>query len=221
MDGTALAAYIHPNTVSHSFMESLWAVADYERENRNLFFKKFGVRCGPGALDKARNVAARVFLDQTTCDWLWFVDTDMGFLPNTLSQLIDTANPATRPVVGALYYGQIDGAADGMGGWETRPLPIVYGWEQDRFVEVDSVPEASLVQVAGTGAGCLLIHRSVLDTLRSTLGDTWFDYAHYDDGERLGEDLSFFARLGAADIPVVVHTGIVTTHHKEQWIRSI
>lgn len=218
MKHSVLAGYLHPNRVSHSFMESLWSVADYEREHRDLLWRRFAVRSGP-YLDKSRNAVARVFLDQSSCDWLWFVDTDMGFEPDTLSRLVDLADPVERPVVGALYYGQIDGKTDGMGGWETRKFPLVYSCTNGVFHEAQDFPDDSLIQVAGTGGGCLLIHRSVLEGLRAAYGgDTWFDYLWDGRGERLGEDLSFFARLAEQEVPAYVHTGIKTTHHKEVWL---
>src|SRR5690606_31048939 len=79
-------------------------------------------------------------------------------------------------------------------------------------------PKDTLVQVAGTGAACLLIHRSVLDKMRANHGDHWFDRVRYDDGQAISEDLSFCARLMQQGAKVFVHTGIKTTHHKQLWV---
>ncbi len=71
-------------------------------------------------------------------------------------------------------------------------------------------PEANkLYRVDGTGAACLLIHRSALEMVKSD----WFSTV----GD-LGEDLSFCRRLADHDIPVYVHTGIKASHHKSVWL---
>jgi hypothetical protein len=76
----------------------------------------------------------------------------------------------------------------------------------------------TVTPVAGTGAAFLLIHRSALEKLRAEWGDQWFDEIRTERDERVGEDLAFCGRLGAAGIPVHVHTGVRTTHHKDIWV---
>lgn len=224
MTGEVLAAYLHPNTVSHTFMDSLWAVADYEREHRGLLYRRFPVRSGPLSIDESRNVAARVFLDQTDCDWLWMTDNDMGFAPDTLSRLADTADPVERPVVAAWYLTLIETGSDGMGGWKTRQQPAMYRWGRIRstggmgFVDYPDPPANELVQVEGAGTGCMLIHRSVLEKIRADSGDEWFTCMRYEDGRRITEDLSFCVRLNKIGMSPWVHTGIKATHHNLMWL---
>jgi hypothetical protein len=76
----------------------------------------------------------------------------------------------------------------------------------------------ALVQVAGTGAACLLIHRGVLEKVRAEHGDVWFDRVTYASGLKVAEDLSFCYRVNSAGFGVFVHTGVRTTHHKAVWL---
>jgi hypothetical protein len=76
----------------------------------------------------------------------------------------------------------------------------------------------AVTRVGGTGGAFLLIHRSVLEKLRAEHGDHWFDQLYDHAGDIIGEDIAFCARAGALKIPVHVHTGVKTTHHKDLWV---
>jgi cephalosporin hydroxylase len=75
-----------------------------------------------------------------------------------------------------------------------------------------------LTPVAATGAAFLLIHRSALDKIRAEWGDHWFDQFYDGDGDIIGEDIAFSARVLKAGMIPHVHTGIKTTHHKDLWL---
>jgi glycosyltransferase involved in cell wall biosynthesis len=51
-----------------------------------------------------RNHIVRAFLEQSTADWLWFVDDDESFAPDTLERLIMSADPVERPILSGLVY---------------------------------------------------------------------------------------------------------------------
>jgi hypothetical protein len=97
--------------------------------------------------------------------------------------------------------------------WAQDPKRGHYGFA-NRFI----YPPETLVQVAGTGAAFLLIHRSVLERVRAEYGEQWFNLIQYEDGTTVSEDLSFCYRLLEHQIPVFVHTGVKITHHKEMWL---
>jgi hypothetical protein len=82
------------------------------------------------------------------------------------------------------------------------------------FRSIVDYPRDALLPVSGTGAACLLIHRSALETLRTHGGDHWFDHVTHPGGTVFSEDLSFCIRLAAADIPLYVDTSVRTTHDK-------
>jgi GT2 family glycosyltransferase len=226
-DGTVLVCYLHPATeIQHSFSVSLMGLVNYDAANCQRLFSSAGplmMRCGTGGLVDARNKAMKHFLDEASEEWLWFIDTDMGFQPDTVDRLIEAADPDHRPVVGALCFGLKQGDPDGYGGYETAPFPTVYAWEQGPdgqvgFRAATDYPRNSVVRVAGTGAACLLIHRSAAEKVRAEHGDCWFDPVRYPDGRLVSEDLSWCYRLAGLQIPVHVHTGVRTTHAKTVWV---
>lgn len=190
------------------------------------------VRPGGGELRKiagtmgvagGRNEIARAFLDDHDADWLWFIDTDMGFAPDTLDRLIDAADPAERPVMGALCFAMKREAPGPYYAERTRAQPTLYEYvelkDEVGFRAILDYPRDRVMQVAGTGAACLLIHRDALAKLRAQYGDIWFEPITHPTGAKgrprtFSEDLSFCIRLAAAGIPVHVHTGVKTTHEK-------
>lgn len=224
--GTVMGAYLHPNSVSHCFQDSLNRLIGYDLVHGGRMVRGGGLvmfRCGSGNLVEARNDVVRHFLDENNAEWLWLIDTDMGFAPDTVERLVEAADPVERPVLGALCFGLKETESDGMGGFLVRPFPTLYDWARDGegtfgfHIRRDYKPN-TVTQVAGTGAACLLIHRSVVEKLRADLGDTWFDQSKQTDGKPVSEDLSFCYRVNAAGFRVFVHTGVQTTHHKNIWL---
>jgi hypothetical protein len=225
-DGLVQVAYLHSDDVSHSFMDSWDRLKDYDREAFGRITRTKGrinLLCGTGQLVLKRNYAVKLFLDGTPHEWLWMVDTDMGFAPDTVERLIDAAHPVDRPVVGALCFTLTDKAYDGMGGLRVALIPTIYrmGYTKDgraSFCHFGDYPAASMVQVATTGAACILLHRSVLEKVRAEHGDHWFDQMYDQAGDMVGEDFALCMRMGALGIPIWVHTGIQTTHKKSLWL---
>jgi hypothetical protein len=78
-----------------------------------------------------------------------------------------------------------------------------------------------MIRCHATGGAFVLIHRSVFETLAGRLGPTWFDRVPGADGNMMGEDLSFFAKVATEDIPVHVHTGVKTSHLKHIWLSEV
>ena len=219
---SVMISYLHRNTVSHSFMESLMGAVNHDRSGPNVIRYVVPVYSGPVTVPASRNKVAEVMLDQSDAEWLWIVDSDMGFEPDALHRLLGTADAAERPVVGALCMGTQQIASDGMGGWHIRTFPTLYAWAADArgvegFTESAHAETGAVVRVDGTGAACLLIHRSVLEKTR-TVGDGWFDQARYADGTLISEDLSFCFRIRQAGLPLHVDTSVRTSHHKSVWI---
>lgn len=214
---TVLAAYLHSNTVSHNFLDSMLRLSEHNRSSR-LVTMRLALRCGPGALVHSRNQCASTLLDETDCDYLWLIDTDMGFHADVVDRLVDEADPVTRPVVGALCHSLLEQEPDGIGGWHVTTHPTAYDWTAAGYTPRRDLPPDHLVRVDATGAACLLIHRDVLAKLRAEHGDHWFDLGTAPDGGPMGEDLSFCRRLNHAGVPIHVHTGIRTSHHKSVWL---
>lgn len=225
-DGCVQIAYLHSHKVSHSWHESMMRLVGYDAVTEGRIVGTAGpfmIRCDSGGIVEGRNLSVTRFLDETEHEWLFLIDTDMGFLPDTVERLLQAADPVERPVVGALCFGARELAYDGYGGRRIMPVPTIYSIARTPEGHVGfstrwDFPADTVLQVAATGAACLLIHRSAVEKLRADHGNGWFDQVRYQDGRLLSEDMSFCYRLGAAGIKIFVHTGVKTTHHKQVWI---
>lgn len=218
-----IAAWVHPTEVDASFMHSVLSVVGVELLGRKRLTQWMPVRCGSGGLIAARNEVAAAFL-ASGADWLWWIDTDMGFAPDALDRLLEVADPETRPIVGGLCFAQMERGPDGMGGFVTEVVPAVYQWyegsDRSGFVSWRNYPRDTLAEVAGTGSAFVLIHRSVFERIADRFGaGTWYDRMRNPLSDQLlGEDLSFCARARMVGLPIHVHTGILTTHRKPRWV---
>lgn len=155
----------------------------------------------------ARNDTVVNFLS-TSADWLFMVDDDMTFEPDALAKLLEVADRKTHPIVGGYCY------AAGRDGY----FSTVWTLNESKMpVRVDEVPPSGVVQVAGTGAACLLVHRSVLEAIReSDYGKTpwpWFQESAL-NGHLVGEDFTFCARAQELGFPIFVHTEVEFGHQK-------
>jgi hypothetical protein len=179
--------------------------------------------CGAAGIAEGRNEVAASFLDGCDAEWLWMVDTDMGFGPDTVARLLVAAHPVQRPVVGALAFALRRVEAGPCYSDRYGIIPTLYSWveldDEVGFAPMRDWPRGKVVQVSGTGAACLLIHRGALQAVRDKYGDAWFDPITHPkalpSGRRtFSEDLSFCVRLQGAGIPVHVDTSVPTVHHK-------
>jgi cephalosporin hydroxylase len=224
-DGIVQVAYLHNEHVSHSWVESMRRMRKHDQAaGCRIAGDPLNLRCGAGMVAQTRNYGARLFLDKTAHEWLLWIDTDMGFEADAVHRLLDVADPAQRPVVGALCFAFMESAYDGMGGWRRTIVPTMYklgttvDTGQASFCYYGEYPDDTVVQVAATGGAFLLVHRSVLEKLRAEHGDHWFDQLYDHAGDVIGEDIAFCGRVLNAGVIPVVHTGVKTTHHKEVWL---
>lgn len=221
---TAVLAYVHPNEIAHSWHLSVMELVGWDvAHHRRLTGGWLAMRCGSGGLVEARNKVAGEFLDREG-DWLFVVDTDMGFAPDTLDRLLEAADPVERPMVGALCFAQREVVPDGCGGFRCVPMPTLFSWrnlgkQASGFSPIVEWPRDELVPVDGTGMACVVIHRRVFQAIKAKYGPTWHNrITNTGTGTLLGEDLSFCARAIQCDIPIHVHTGVKTTHLKQLWL---
>jgi len=214
-------AYVHSNEVAHSWHMSLLDLIGYDLSNggRVVSGGWLAMRCGTDGLQAARNLAVAKFLSEKDADWLFWIDTDMGFGPDTVERLLEAADPLERPIVGALCFAQKEQAGDGMNGYRCAPRPTILDWIGEGFQGRTQYPVNALVRCGATGSAAILIHRSVLERIaEKDGGPVWYDRIPKPDGERFGEDISFCIRAGAAGFPVFIHTGVRTSHLKNLWL---
>ena len=217
---SVLVAYVHGTDVAYSWHASLMNMLLYDVANHGRLAAGgyLAVRYGTGGISDARNKAAAQFLE-TDHQWMFWIDTDMGFAPDTVDRLVEAADPVERPVVGGLCFAQREMMVDSMGGFVTIPQPTIYDWLKADNGEQGFVPRMNyerdqLVAAAGTGSACLLIHRSAFEAIAD---GEWYSPL-WNGKQVLSEDLSFCVRLARADVPLWIHTGVKTTHLKPNWL---
>lgn len=225
--GTVVVGFLDGGTWSACFGLSYRDLLLWDMLGSNRIIREGGKElrqvCGTGGIVAGRNRVAADFLDNTDGEWLWFVDTDMGFAQDTVDRLISYADRNTSPVVGALCFKQTRQAKGDHFAERYLIQPTLYEYVELEtevgFRPMMSYPRDQLVRVAATGAACILIHRRVLEKVRAANGDTWFTEIVHPTGlhgkpRTFGEDMSFCVRCQALDIPVKVATQVKTTHDK-------
>jgi GT2 family glycosyltransferase len=215
------------------------AVASVENEKESTSFGKsyrsllmYDISVGPGqiraelpmrygtdGLEGARNEVVRQFLEKD-CEYLFWVDTDMGFTPDTVERLMEVADPAERPIVAGLCFMHKELGQDGMGGFDTTPIPTIFDWaevgpDMHGFTPRRAYVPNEVTRCGATGSACILIHRSVFEKIG---GDWYTKIPNPETGKLMSEDISFCVRAAAAGCPVLVHAGVRTTHHKDVWV---
>lgn len=219
--GSVAVGFLDPGEWSHCFGQSLidLYLSDAFGSKRMVpHGKQLRNNAQAGGIVAGRNEIVSQFLDATECEWLFMVDSDMGFAADTVDRLIKSADAKERPVVGGLCFALRREKPGEFYGQKYVVVPTCYELV-DTDVELGfrslvDYPRDSLFQVAGTGAACLMIHRSALETLRGSYGDIWFDHITHPRGVTFSEDLSFCIRLAAAGLPLFIDTSVRTTHDK-------
>lgn len=226
-DAVALA-YVNSNEVTYSWHHSMIEMIGYDMAHKGRVLQGgyIAIRHGTGGLVEARNKAIVSFLTEGRADWLFWIDTDMGFAPDTIDRLVESADPTERPIVGGLCFSQRETHADGMGGWRCAATPTIYDYvqmgDQHGFaVNWDYEPD-SMVECAGTGSACILIHRSVFVKIEEQFGPAWYSRVQNKSmGQLVSEDLSFCMHAMAAGFPLFVNTAVKTTHQKLLWLGEL
>jgi hypothetical protein len=214
-------AYVHDVEVPHSFHTSYldMVLYDFAKNQRIMRGGYIRTRYGTGGIVTARNKTARQFV-AARADWLFWIDSDMGFRPDTVDRLVAAADEDERPIVGGLCFANKEVHEDGYGGYVTSPRVTIFDYGEldgvKKFAGRREYPRDQLVRCAGSA--CIIIHRSVLERMEKEYGPTWYSPIMGDDGEPLGEDISFCVRATSLDIPIYVHTGVRTTHLKYVWL---
>lgn len=228
MPGDVRLAYVHEPLNSHSFTHSLLNLVGWDLAHSQRLETWAPISGGTDGLVGARNEQVRSFL-KSRAEWLFWIDTDMGFAPDSLDRLLEVADPQTRPIVGGLCFAMRDLVHDGMGGRKNVPVPTIYDWDSSGpgFAARRNYQREAVVQCSATGSAFLVVHRSVYERIADVFlpkGQAWYDKIPLvrDTIERgrteTSEDLSFCMRAAAVGAPTFVHTGVKTTHLKNVWL---
>lgn len=180
--------------------------------------------CGTMGVAAARSEIAAHFLAHTNGEWLFMVDSDMGFAPDTVDRMVASAEANSVPVLGALCFAQKidpDVRQGDLYAARMRIQPTIYAYAElpngERgFQSMTKYRRDAFQRVAGTGAACLLVHREALTAVGPEPFMPITDPEAGGNGtpRTFSEDLSFCIRVQAAGLDMGVDTSIKTTHYK-------
>lgn len=143
-------------------------------------------------VDQVRNLIA----DWTIkgFDYLFAVDHDMSFAPDTLKKLLSH----DKDIVTGLYRQRLE------------PQAIeVYDMNQSR-ISYDQLHNKGLVQVGGCGFGCVLVKKEVF----ANIGYPQFVYHHaLDHAHTFSEDMDFCKKARDRGFQLYADTRILCAHH--------
>ena len=214
---TVCISWCHHGEVDAFFAHSMM---DLIKQNPKRIGNFHSVQ-GLGLLAKSRNIQVKNFLDGTTDDWLFIVDSDEYISQDGFDKLVNSADKDVYPFVSGLYF---TGTVPEPGKLEPVPLIFVNHGGELGVQPFYDYPKNSLVEIYAAGTGAMMIHRSVLEEVRKGYSKhfgedwAWFQDGPIGDNKWLSEDLTFCERVQSLKIPMVAHTGAVFAHHKRIWV---
>lgn len=156
------------------------------------------VRSGANNVRYSWNKVVKDFLANDS-EWLFSTHNDVVFEPDTLLRLLSW----DKPLVSALIFMRNSPVTPHAWNSYQRSPEYIDRIEDTRnwFFEhrdyikfgpfvMDPRPNDALKEIAFTSTSCTLIHRSVLEGMRETVKDLWFEWD--DDYNGGGEDRRFF-----------------------------
>lgn len=151
-------------------------------------------------------------------EWLFLMDVDQTYHPDTIPRLLDTAKAHQAGVVSVLYH---------LGKWPYGP---VAGWARPDEKGVTAFVNSKgndwkkqfaplgkgVVEVDWAGSGGMLIHRDVIEALDwPPFQDVWEPKT----GRRImGHDVNFCLKAKAKGFKIVVDTDVASDHGKLTYI---
>ena len=142
--------------------------------------------------------------------WLFFLDADVLAPPHALMRLLGHR----LPLVSALYHQKFPTWT----GTEVRYMPCMFNAGKDAQgnqvrVEVGDFQYGQLVEAHFVPAGCLLIHRSVLERFLQAGIKRFFQWTMTaDTPQGMSEDFFFSGTAWSLGIKAVVDTGLQVVH---------
>ena len=194
----------------------------------HLFYSFLGLKKPLGTkLTKIKDVdiglARNEIVRSLEKDWLFFMDSDQTFHPETLNRLLSWG----LPIVSGVYFKS-----------PGEPIPHVYKYvyqdESHLYIskakevaiylerykdELKDAPLATilparredLIECDGVGCGCLLIHRRVFEAIE----DPWFVCKN---NLHMGEDFDFCRKVQTAGFKIYADPGVLCGHEQRDLV---
>lgn len=149
--------------------------------------------------------------DNIKTDWLFWVDSDIVLTPETFKKLWNLADKKEKPIVTGVYFVAADGEVS-----MSQPLPAIY-LDHEGSIDIHNVhplPKDEVIKVDYAGFGLVLMHKSIVEKMRSVSDGYSLFLEEHTEQSFLGEDISFFRKLKKTNLPLYAHTGAVAEHVK-------
>jgi GT2 family glycosyltransferase len=202
--------FIHPNTVTAGFMESVLQVIALSQQDQKI--KAVQMERGfAGSLGECRNRVTEKFL-KSDCDHLWFVDTDIIFKPGALDRLLSH----DKDIVSGRYDLVMENP-----NWDWHTRACAFKWADETRLrglvplkppEDNGLPNdpRRLAKVGACGAGFILIKRHALEAIKRNWWGEW--------NSEMGEDVSFCKRAAEAGFDIWFDWDLKVLHQKTVWV---
>lgn len=180
MNDRVAIGYAHNGMVHQPWMECVLAVQTVDA-GRHL---EGTISAAGPYIAQNRNLIVKRFLLESEADWLWFLDYDIIFAPETLGVLLSAAHPTAMPIVGGLYFGRFAEGIRSM--WREEK-------DGNRLSPVEIFTD-KLTPLSAIGMGCTMIHRRVFQAMLADNDDPWPWFRHSitpEGDERNSEDYHF------------------------------
>lgn len=172
--------------------------------------------------NRPADVARNQIINELEKDWLFLMDADQTFAPETLDKLMSW----DLPIVSGLYFKSPGApyphcyqyAYQGSANQEknahfyspiVNPIAHFLLKHKDKLKGGEAIilpsTKEDLIECDGIGAGCILVHRRVLDAIEPP----WFQY---NEGTNIGEDFYFCRKVQAAGFKIYVDPGVICGH---------
>ena len=181
-----------PERFSYSYAQMLaYNTKHLEKDDKFVYYD----RLMSSWLPRARNDLVKSLLGE----WIFMLDSDLEFEPDTLEQMLHILNKYEAPVLTGVYP------------YKKKPnLPVLYSWNEKRkiYEVIGKWPkDVEIFQVDAAGAGCLLVRKFVFDMIWDKLNQDPFDVIGNNS-----EDMSFFSRLRKIGVGVYCAPQIKFSH---------
>ncbi len=145
-------------------------------------------------IDAARNTLVQK-MQESNCDWIFFLDSDIICPPDIIQKLLSHR----LPIVSGLYY--------------TRHAPVnpamwTDAGDKAHFVSITRFQVGNLVEAHVIGMGCCLIHRSVFDKIEKP----YFKWTNGFVENGISEDFYFCNKAREAGFHIFVDTTMQCEH---------
>lgn len=211
--------WIDPGTVDSEFAKSMIVLYTARGNRVSNILNSTG-----SLLSRQRNEVVTAFLDDTTAEWLFFIDSDETITPEVFDKICDAAHDKDRPIVAGLYFGVWPS-----GGLYPQPVPMIFRFnEHGQYNAVEDFPTDATIRIDAAGTGALLIHRSVVQAMREAsnagplavheAGKWCFFRDQPVGGAWFGEDVFFCRQAQSLGFPLHAATGARLRHRKSYWL---